>query len=291
MFGYVTPYIPELKVKDYEKFKAYYCGLCKSIKYNIGNVPRASLNYDMTFLAILLDGLYQDKSKYNRSLCMIHPTRKKTWIEDNDPLKYAAFCNVSLVYYKLLDNINDDKSAKDIILYKILKQYIKKFPEEFKNNMEYIKKSLQKLSKFESDATFTSFDGICEPFSSLTAFIVSNYSKSLGDELYNFGYNLGKWIYIIDAFDDLKDDMENKNFNLLNRCFNTENLCYNEFYKSIKDKVDFILGTCASQCMEIFKKLPIMKNQELIYNILQYGLLEKMDKVFKRGVYKNEKSL
>lgn len=77
MFGYVTPYKMELKIKDYEKFKAYYCGLCRSIKYNIGNVPRISLNYDMTFLALLLDSLGTGEQTYvKKKMCSSSHARK-----------------------------------------------------------------------------------------------------------------------------------------------------------------------------------------------------------------------
>ncbi|WP_446898345.1 DUF5685 family protein [Clostridium sp. LBM24168] len=291
MFGYVTPCISELKVKDYEKFKAYYCGLCRSIKHNLGNLPRIALNYDMTFLAILLDSMSNRKLTYEKKRCMIHPIKEKFMLKDNPALKYASFCNITLSYYKLLDDIHDDNSIKDRFLYHTFKIYLNKLPEKFKSNVNYIKNSLYDLSQIENNNECNSFDRVCHPFSDLIAFILSNYIPESNENLYWLGYNLGKWIYIIDAVDDLEKDMKNHKFNPLNICFNVRNISYGEFYLEIKDRVDFILGTCASQCMDFFNKLPIVKNKELLYNILQYGLLEKMDKVFKRGVYKNEKSL
>lgn len=294
MFGYVTPYIPELKVKDYEKFKAYYCGLCRSIKKNIGNLPRAALNYDMTFLAILLDSLLSNKISYKKVKCLVHPFKKKVMVEDTGPIKYAGFCNIVLSYYKLFDDIKDDSSIKSKFLYPVFKIYMNKLPCEFKPAVNYIKKSLENLSRFENNFNHNSFDIICHPFSDLTAFILSNYADTTEENttnLYWLGYNLGKWIYIIDALDDLKKDMSNNKFNPLNACFNNNHLCYDKFYSDIKNRADFLLGTCASQCLEFFSKLNVIKNKELLYNILQYGLLDKMDKVFKRGVYRNEKSL
>src|SRR3712207_7216524 len=98
MFGYVTPYKMELKIKDYEKFKYYYCGLCKSIKTHYGNIPRMSLNYDITFLAILLDSLNDEKPIYKKEHCIVHPIRKKIILQDNSALAYAAFSNTMLFY-------------------------------------------------------------------------------------------------------------------------------------------------------------------------------------------------
>ena len=292
MFGYVTPCKMELKIKDYEKFKAYYCGLCKSIKNNVGNVPRASLNYDMTFLAILLDSLNNDKTIYTKQTCAIHGFKKKIVITDNSCLKYAAFCNTALSYYKFLDNINDDNSVKSKVFSLIFKRYLKKTPSNLRGHLIYINNTLNQLYKFESNPENKSIDHLSHPFAELTGFILSSYENNKNkNNLYWLGYNLGKWIYIIDAWDDLEKDIMNKKFNAINSCFNKDNIPYSEFSKQIEDRIDFMLGTCAAQCIDFFNKLSLKKNEDLLYNILQYGLLEKMDKVFKRSVYKNEKSI
>ena len=100
MFGYVTPCKMEMKIKDFEKFKAYYCGLCNSIKNTYGQLPRITLNYDMTFLAVLLDSLGDNKSNFTKFSCAIHPLKKRLMINNNLALDYAAFCNTTLAYYK-----------------------------------------------------------------------------------------------------------------------------------------------------------------------------------------------
>lgn len=292
MFGYVTPCKMELKIKDYENFKSYYCGLCKSIKENIGNIPRASLNYDMTFLAILLDSLDNEKSYYSKERCAVHSFKKKVVHKDNSYLSYAAFCNVILSYYKLVDNVNDDKSVKSKIFSLFFKNYLKKVPDDLKEHLVYIETSLNTLYSIESNPQDNSIDTIAHPFAELTGYILSSYKS--GENKYNLywlGYNLGKWIYIIDAWDDLEKDLKNNKFNVINCCFNTNNSSFETFSKEIENRIDFILGTCASQCAYFLSKLPLKKNKDLLYNILQYGLLEKMDKVFKRGVCNNEKSI
>jgi hypothetical protein len=292
MFGYVTPCKMELKIKDYEKFKSYYCGLCKSIKTNIGNIPRAALNYDMTFLAILLDSLDSSKSTYTKQRCAIHPLKKKIILKDNSYLSYAAFCNVILSYYKLLDNINDDNSVKSRLFSLFFKNYLKKVPTDLRGHLIYIENTLNTLYSIEKNPKGKSIDSISHPFAELTGFIISSYKNGENkDSLYWLGYNLGKWIYIIDAWDDLEKDMLNNKFNVINSCFNGDNLSFEEFSKKVENRIDFILGTCASQCAYFLSKLPLKKNKELLYNILQYGLLEKMDKVFKRSVCDNEKSV
>lgn len=292
MFGYVTPCKMELKIKDYEKFKAYYCGLCKSIKNNIGNIPRMALNYDMTFLAILLDSLNDTTPIYVKEKCSVHAFKGKAVIKNNPCLHYAAFCNTILSYYKFLDNVNDDNSIKGKIFSMLFKRYLKKTPIILEDHIKYIENILTELYNYESNAKNASIDSLAHHFAKLTGFILSSYKNDDNkDALYWLGYNLGKWIYIIDAFDDLEDDMSKNKFNAINACFNNDSLPFNEFSKQVEQRIDFILGTCASQCISFFNKLKLKKNEDLLYNILQYGLLEKMDKVFKRSADKNEKSL
>lgn len=284
MFGYVTPCKMELKIKDYEKFKAYYCGLCKSIKKHSGNLPRLALNYDMTFLAVLMDSLNDEAPSYSRENCIHHPFRKRLILNDNPCLEYAAFCNTTLAYYKLLDNIKDDASIKSRLYSLFLKRYIDKSPENLKHHLSFMSKKLEELYSIEADPNGRQLDELSHPFAELTGYILSSINDNEKDNLYTLGYNLGKWIYIIDAFDDLKEDMKKDKFNAINACCNIDNLGFSEFSSSIKHRIDFILANCGSQCLDTLNNLPLKKNQDLLYNILQFGLLEKMDKVFNKKV-------
>ena len=293
MFGYVTACKMELKIKDFEKYKAYYCGVCKAIKNDFGNLPRLTLNYDMTFLALLLDSFGDNRSKYVRERCITHPVKKRLVVVDNASLDYAAFCNVALVYYKLLDNVKDDNSAKSKVYSLFLKNYLKGSKEELIPTKLFIEKSLDALSLLESEPKGKTLDEFCDPFAELTAFIISSFYKDqvFYEDLYKLGYNLGKWIYLIDALDDLEKDMKGNKFNAIDKSFNKENLAFEEFYKSIENRIDFVLVACAAQCDKSLERLPLKKNIDLLENILKYGLMEKMDNVFKRSDCNNEKSL
>lgn len=290
MFGYVTPYKMELKIKDYEMFKAYYCGLCISIKNNFSNLCRMTLNYDMTFLGILLDSLEYSKHKYVVTKCIAHPMKKRPKVIDNRALDYAGFCNVSLVYYKLLDDYNDDNSLSK----KFISMYIKKFINKSKENLSpilvNIEENIKKLSFLEKSGEIISIDELSDPFASLTAFIVSYYYKdeNFYNELYNLGYNLGRWIYIIDAFDDLKEDMEKHKFNAINKAFNTENLSYEELIINQGNRIEFNLLMSANTTVEALDKLPINKNKDLLFNILQLGLMNKIETIKSRSDKKHE---
>ncbi|WP_291562863.1 MULTISPECIES: DUF5685 family protein [unclassified Clostridium] len=292
MFGYVTPCKMELKVKDYEKFKAYYCGLCLAIKETFGHIPRLTLNYDMTFLAILLDGLNEDTIHYEKSSCIAHPLNKKPKVIDNDALKYAAFCNVALTYFKLLDNYNDNNSKISKLLSKFLKKYIKISDEQKKEIIDYMKTKLDLLSKMENSKESINIDEISDIFADLTGYIISQYYKQEDNTaLYWLGYNLGRFIYLIDAYDDLKEDMENHKFNAIERAFNSEKLTFEEFIETIRERIEFNLILSAESCAASLENLPLKKNKELLANILQLGLMEKIESIKIKECKKHEKSI
>jgi len=144
-----------------------------------------------------------------------------------------------------------------------------------------------------------SIDKLSDPFSNLTGFILSTFLDFINvaakvrvrENLYNLGYNLGKWIYIIDAYDDLYDDMKKNKFNPIEKAYNKNNLKFEDFRPKIADNVDFLLTSCASSCLAYLDRLPITKNEDLLQNILQLGLMEKMNKVFNKESDKNEKPL
>ncbi|MDD3224209.1 MAG: DUF5685 family protein [Clostridium sp.] len=285
MFGYITPYKPELKIKDYEKFKAYYCGLCLSIKKNYGNIPRILINYDITFIAILLDAMQQKQCEFKTGKCIMHPLKNRMFIINNPAIYYASFLNISLAYFKLVDDVKDNKSIKSVLYARLIKNYMNKFPKEFNIHGEFIKDKLNELYKLEDNNTKDyGIDELSNPFAELTAFIISEYNpdSKFKNELYNLGYNLGKWIYIIDAFDDLYDDMKENKFNAIHRTMNKNGLDFTSFKNSIKGRIDFILVTCARNCFENLNKLSLTTNNDILYNILQNGLLNKMELVFNK---------
>lgn len=283
MFGYVTPCKMELKIKDFEKFKAYYCGLCQNIKSNYGNFPRLLLNYDMTFLGILLSTLDEDV-KYKKVYCLRHPSRKTVVAYGSSALNYASKANYELALYKMKDDIEDDGGFIKKLLY-LFYTKIKRndsiipFPESELNIY------LQELDSLEQGSSYDSLDEISEPFAKFTGVILSHYKNynEPKEILYNLGYNLGKWIYIIDAFDDCYKDFKSGSKNPLIKLYGSDFLKNKELYDNIKIEIDFNLTLCANACLDAFKKLQIKGDKGLIENILQMGLLEKMDLVYTRS--------
>ncbi|MDB2161526.1 DUF5685 family protein [Clostridium butyricum] len=295
MFGYVTPLKGELKVKDFGRFKCYYCGLCCHIKKQFGNIPRLSLNYDMTFLGLLLDALNPDEVEVASHRCILHPTEKKVVISNNKAVSYAAYINISLFYYKLVDDVQDDKLLKSKIFASVLNPYRKKFPKSVLKIDNEIKMYLNELSTLENSKSFSSLDEICDPFSKLIGTVFKNYpyeltddSDTLRDTLYTLGYSIGKWIYLIDALDDLKKDLEDKKFNPINFLYNKDNMIYEEFIESIKPRIEFTILNCGYSIKDNLMTLNLNRNKDILYNIVELGLMDKYIKVINHPDDTNE---
>lgn len=282
MFGYVTPLKAELKVKDFTKFRSYYCGLCLHIKNTAGNLPRMVLNYDMTFLAVLLDSLSIKEPNFELNRCIVHPKEKKPVVINNDALTYAAAMNLTLYYHKIKDDIEDDNNIKSKILEKVLYPYQKKISKSIDEINTIIKNNLKTLREYENTKNFSSIDEICHPFSDIVGNILKCYpnelvndNNELRNNLYSLGYTLGKWIYLIDAFDDLKKDMNENKFNPINFLYNEDNKSYEKLLILIKDRLEFNILNCSYNCKEILSILPLKRNEDILKNILELGMMDK----------------
>ena len=113
MFGYVVAQKSELKMREYYKYKAYYCGLCKVLREKYGLAGQMTLTYDMTFLIVLLTSLYEKDNRQEEFRCVVHPLKKQKMLV-NEITEYAADMNIILTYYKLLDDWQDEKSKKSL---------------------------------------------------------------------------------------------------------------------------------------------------------------------------------
>lgn len=150
MFGYVTVCEPELKMKDFRKYRSYYCGLCQELKEKYGFSGQMTLTYDMTFAIILLTSLYETETKTEQRRCKVHPVKKQT-MRRNEITDYAADMNLLLAYYHLEDDWADEKKPAALagkgVLRKKADRIIRKYPRQSR----VIKKALRGIRKCEKE--------------------------------------------------------------------------------------------------------------------------------------------
>lgn len=291
MFGYVEPDKPELRIREFDVFRGYYCSLCKTIGRLYGQVPRISLNYDMTFLYVLLDSIHSGKYEGKRERCFIHPTKKRFVIASNSFAEYCADMNIILMYYNLKDKWQDKKSPAALGGMAALAGAFKRARKKHPDKCAAIEAHLNKLSALEKNDCDT-VDEAAEPFAELMRELFEcGYIKDEADKkaLGWMGYNLGRWIYILDAFDDLDEDVKEKNYNAILKQYDYKGEDLEGFKASVREAVNFNLTYSMSEVEKSYALLTIEKNKGLIDNIIYSGLLVKTDKVLQGRGKENEK--
>ena len=141
MYGYVIVNKPELKFKEYDRYRSYYCGLCDILREQYGIRGQVSLSYDMTFLVILLTGLYEPQTAYLEERCTIHPVAKHP-VRKNEVTSYVADMNVLMAYYKCVDDWKDEKKVTRLTYSRLLKGQVKRICGKYPQKAEAIRQAL-----------------------------------------------------------------------------------------------------------------------------------------------------
>ncbi len=299
MLGYVKPDKPELKIKEFEIYSGYYCGICKSIERRYGQLPRLVLNYDSVFLAILLAGINPSTERFESRRCPVHPAKKRTILYDSPEVDYAADILLLLAYYKLKDDYQDERSLKAAIGAFLMKGTFRRLNETAPEKSNYVKERLSELSRLEKESC-ASIDRSAEPFAKIMEEVFDYPGlKKLpnGEELSKvfrrIGYHLGKWIYLVDAYDDIEDNLKSKSFNslILQFEYNQEEESVEEFKKRIRERVDRNLVLYLAEIAESCGQIKFEKNQGLIENILYFGLMRKTEEILQKGTEDNAESI
>ena len=148
MFGYVVMNKPEIKFRDFDLYRAFYCGLCRELRERYGIPGQITLTYDMTFVILLLSGLYEPPTYRGTTRCIMHPVRKQA-VRKNEITEYAADMNVFLAYYKCLDDWKDDRKVIRLAMAKLLERDDRKAETAFRNKTARVVKLLKELSAME----------------------------------------------------------------------------------------------------------------------------------------------
>ncbi len=267
----------ELKVKEYEMFKAFYCGICKSMAKRIGNLPRITLNYDSTFLALILASLSSDELKITRKRCMLHPAKKRLVVIDNQIIDYAADMNIILSYHNLKDDEVDNKNIASKAGAMLLYPYYKRLRKKYESKCTMIENKLKELMEMEKNGC-TSLDAIADPFSKIMEEIFTFgplCEDKKNDEILRWiGYNIGKWIYILDAYDDMEKDAKEKKFNPILAKYGDK-----AYSKEVKDRIHFILIYSLDQIAKSYDLINRKRVKGIVENIINIGMLKKTEKI------------
>lgn len=275
MFGYVQPLKPELKIKEYACYRSYYCGVCKSLGKNYNPICRLTVTYDAAFLALLNSSLMENDGKVYRERCLTSPFKLQPVIKEHEAVDYAAMINILLAYYKLIDGWKDERNYLSLAGAGFIKPFAHKIRRFYPELYRSIEEHFNNLNNLETKST-ASIDEAADPFAKLLSTLLPfpGLEKTTRKVLAWMGYNLGKWIYIIDAFSDIENDLKSGSYNVLIAKYGS-NCSAKEIREKSREEVKFVLGICLSEIGKAYDLLDIKRNSQLLENIIFLGLYNK----------------
>ena len=269
IFGYVVVNKGDLRFREYDEYRGYYCGLCQTLKKRFGLAGQLSLSYDMTFLVMLLTSLYEPIDNREMKRCIAHPL-KKQYCKSNEYTEYVADMTVLLSYYKCQDDWVDEKKLLKKVYGDILRGKSKKQRELYQIKEKIIIENLKNLSMAEKNKE-DDLDVVAGYFGNILSELFVVKEDEWSDNLRKIGYYLGKYIYIMDAYDDLEKDLKKGNYNPF-----SEKMCNTGNFDFL---VKEILTIMAAECAKEFEKLPLLNDVDILRNILYSGIWTKYEMV------------
>ena len=279
MFGYVTVCEPELKVKDLKKYRAYYCGLCRTLKEDYGFMGQMTLTYDMTFAVILLSSLYETIAKHEEHRCKVHPVKRQHMLR-NEITSYAAAMNVLLAYYHMEDDWQDDHKVSSLMTKSLIQGKAKKIIEKYPRQSKVIQQSLRELGECEHENSMD-IDRAAGCFGRLMAELFVWKEDIWEKTLRKMGFYLGKFIYLMDAYEDIEEDLKQNRYNPLAELYGQE---------SFEENCQQILKMMKAETSRVFEQLPIVEEVEILRNILYAGVWSRYGQIrcSRKGTDKKE---
>ena len=281
MLGYVRVNAQELRLREYEYYRALYCGLCRRMGKCTGQCSRMSLSYDFVFLATLRMSLLGEKPQVERIRCMIHPLKKRNAVAASPSLDYCADASALLSYHKLADDVADEKGFARIkagFLRLLMRSAYKKAKERHGELDEKLQISLKKLSEYEkSSPEHPSADAPAALFGELMAAVFSEDLEGSNARIASeMGRAVGHWIYLVDAADDFAEDRKKGRFNPYRGLFGENPTREDMENLRISLTAQLMRGEPAMLLIDSYATAEL---REILYNIMYLGLPDRAEKI------------
>lgn len=262
MFGYVIARKDTLSEQQQTRYRACYCGLCRVLKERHGALSRLALNYDMTFLVLVLSSLYEPEEAAGAARCATHPAKPQPWWT-SEYTAYAADLNVALTYHKLRDDWLDDGARLQKGLMDQLQGAYDQVKARLPRQCAAIETELEGLLALEKAGEAVP-DKLASCFGRLMAELFDCKQDRWSPALREMGFWLGQFIYLQDACVDLEKDAKKGRYNPL--------LALHE--GKTRPLADFepMLLMLAGQCYQAFDRLPLVQDTAILENILRDGI-------------------
>ena len=282
MFGYLRPLRGELRVREYEMYRANYCGLCHALGRRCGFVSRLTVNYDLTFLAMLFaepGAPEPGKPELGRSRCIVSPLKKLPYIRNDPALDTAADYSVILAYWKLRDTVKDEgfwKSMGARFMLLLLGLAYRRARARAADFDAAVRENLTELSRLESE-NCDSIDRTSDSFARILVSTVQGSGGARQRALEQLLYHTGRLIYLLDAVDDLKEDCAAGRYNpLIHRYELQDDELREDDSAALRNTMEHSIGLCGAA----YELLDISVWSDILSNIIYGGLPHITDRVF-----------
>lgn len=276
LFGYIRVSKPELRMKEYDMYKAVYCSLCKKLGKEYGFLTRFALNYDFTFTALLELSLKDGFDGVCRKKCTCNPFKKCTYCKSEDEFSLSSAALVILSYHKFIDDTQDEKGIKKLAAYLLMTVFSGAYKKATKNypTIDEIGRNYMAEQKQAEQKKDCSLDEAAEPSSNMLSKLLPLCATQEKDKqvLSYLGRLLGRYIYLMDCIVDRKKDIKNNAFNPLLYISEDE----------AKEKIRTQLYIVINEAEKAFELLSIKMFKDILGNIIYVGLEDTMNSEFTR---------
>ncbi|MBR7070732.1 MAG: hypothetical protein IKI29_00980 [Clostridia bacterium] len=279
MFGYIKTAKPELKIKEYEVYKAVYCSLCRRLGKNYGIFSRLTLSYDFTFLALLQLSLQEGCDSFEQKRCAFQPLKKCNYCKNDSALAFPAAAAMIMLYYQLLDHLQDEHGLKRLgywLIKPVFSSAHRKAAKDYPQIEAVVAAYIKKQNELESRGC-KNIDEAADPTGQALAGVLRLCSEDKDQQrvLERLGYCLGRYIYLLDAACDLPQDLKNGSYNVLSYALHGQDA------KAYAEKrIEPQLYTCMNEAGRALELLNIKKYKPILDNIIYFGLEETFKKEF-----------
>lgn len=268
MFGFILPNIESLEDEEKKRYRAAYCGVCRSLKQRYGQLPRVTVSFDMTFLALVLGSLYEPQETKGAARCPLHPAKPQAFAQ-SEYSNYAADLSVAFAYHKLLDDWHDDHTIKSRAAAFALAGAYRKAKKRIPQECRAIEEALAEIQDMEKQLAEQNeslpLDAPANRFGLLLGDIFAHKNDFWVTDLRRFGARLGKFVYVMDAAMDLEEDLRTGSYNPFKYMDHDP--------QALRDNLEYL----AASMTEVFERLPLERDLHLLRSVLYAGVWQRFE--------------
>ena len=261
MLGVMMVRKDELKFREYDRYRGYYCGLCRAIGKRCSSVCRMALSFEMTFLAMLHTSLYEPETDCGKHRCLFHPVSKRLMLS-NEAIDYAADLSAIISYYDLRDGWEDEHRVDKLAASEALRRAAKRAGERLPRQKAAVERYVKRLHETEQKND-QNLDAAANLTGEMLAELYVMREDVYDKDLRELGFYLGKFIYLCDSYEDIERDIKKKNYNPLIARYADE---------AFAENCEQMLSDMMARAAMAFERLPLLEDAEIMRNILYSGI-------------------